>query len=103
MKLYWDCMSGKLLLKRRQKESGPKKPAQKGHRIRFTSLRYELTLLFFVLMAGTIVVLVLMNNFFLGRYYISQRRRTLEQTYILMNEAAENGTLGSDDFDVTMI
>ena len=102
MKVYWDCMSGKLLLKRRQKESGPKKPAQKGHRIRFTSLRYELTLLFFVLMAGTIVVLVLMNNFFLGRYYISQRRRTLEQTYILMNEAAENGTLGSDDFDVTM-
>lgn len=81
--------------------TGGKKGKQK-HRPRFTSLRYELTALFFILMAGTIAVIVLLNNFFLGQYYISQRRHTLEQTYILINEAAEDGTLGTDDFDVQM-
>ncbi len=55
----------------------------------FHSLREEFTLLFFVLMAGMVLVIYLANSFFLERFYVRNKQQALENAYKSINAAAK--------------
>ncbi len=69
----------------------------------FRSLRTQLTVLFFALTAGTILMIFLANTFFLEQYYLSEKQNALESAYQSLYEAAQEGTITSSEFDVELL
>lgn len=69
----------------------------------FHSLREEFTLLFFVLMAGMVLVINLANSFFLERFYVRNKQQALENAYKSINAAAKANEITSDAFDVELL
>lgn len=66
------------------------------------SLKAEFTLLFFLLMVGTILAIWLANTFFLERFYLRDREEALNDAYAQLSTAASDGLLESDDFDAEL-
>lgn len=79
----------------------PKKRTPAGRP--FHSLQGELSLLFFLLMAGMVLVIFLANTFFLERFYIRNKQRALENAYRSINAAAAANEITSDSFDVELL
>lgn len=69
----------------------------------FHSLREEFTLLFFVLMAGMVLVIYLANSFFLEKFYIRNKQQALVNAYSSINAAAKANEITSDEFDVELL
>ena len=63
------------------------------------SLRVQVTIIFFFLMLGAIGVCWIINNTFLERYYIREKKIALTEIYYALNEAGKNDTFDSDEFD----
>ncbi len=66
------------------------------------SIRQQITTIFVVLLAGTILLLFLINNFFLESFYVANKQKSLMTAYDAINQAGNNDTIGSDDFDVEL-
>ena len=51
-------------------------------------------------MAGTILLCWFINNTFLERYYINNKKHAMLEAYRVINASSNNGTLASDKFDI---
>lgn len=63
------------------------------------SIRIQFTIIFFFLMLGAIGLCWIINNTFLERYYIREKKIALIQIFEEVNEAASNSSIDSDEFD----
>lgn len=63
-------------------------------------LRRQMTLVFAAVMIVTLVIIWIINNLFLERYYISKQEKTLRSLYNTMNVEAELGNIASTEFDL---
>lgn len=66
------------------------------------SIRKQFACIVFGLMAGTILLCWFINNTFLERYYFHNKRQVVTGAYAQLNEAARNGQIGTDDFDMRL-
>ena len=66
------------------------------------SLKAEFTFLFFLLVAGAILLIMLLNSVFLEKYYVRQKHGALSSAYESLNAAAVNNSITSDSFDVEL-
>lgn len=64
------------------------------------SIRKQFTLVFCLLMAGTILLCWFINNTFLEKYYLKNKQKAMMDAYRSVNEASNKGTINSDDFDI---
>lgn len=64
------------------------------------SLSVQLIITMIGLVFGTIALCWLLNNTFLERYYMLNKQKELSDGYKTINEAAENGELESEKFDI---
>ena len=62
------------------------------------SIRRQLALIFIGLMAGTIFLCWLMNNLFLGQYYIRSRTEIIYEAYHKIQQAANSDTYSTEAF-----
>ncbi len=62
------------------------------------SIRRQLALIFIGLMAGTIFLCWLMNNLFLGQYYIRSRTEVIYEAYHKIQQAANSDTYSTEAF-----
>ena len=67
------------------------------------SLRAEFTLLFAVLIAGTILGGIFINTVMLERFYIREKQNALTQMYETLSQAAVDGRLQAREFDLELI
>lgn len=51
-------------------------------------------------MAGTILLCWFINNTFLERYYINNKKHAMLEAYRVINASSNSGTLASDNFDI---
>ena len=63
------------------------------------SLKIQVTIIFFFLMLGAIGTCWIINSTFLERYYIREKRKALTEMYYAVNEAENNKSIDSDEFD----
>ena len=64
------------------------------------SIQRQFTIIFGCLMAGTILLCWFINNTFLERYYINNKKHAMLEAYRVINASSNNGTLASDEFDI---
>ena len=62
------------------------------------SIRRQFSLIFISLMAGTIFLLLLVNNLFLARYYEHSKEQVIFDAYETIREAANGDSYGSEKF-----
>lgn len=60
------------------------------------TLQGQFTLVFFVLMVGTILITLLFNRTFLGRYYLREKEKALEALYKEIDGEAAQGAFSED-------
>lgn len=53
-------------------------------------------------MAGTILLCWFINNTFLESFYITNKRKALQEAYSSINKAAANGDITSEEFDIEL-
>ncbi|HJA92000.1 MAG TPA: HAMP domain-containing histidine kinase [Candidatus Eisenbergiella merdipullorum] len=64
------------------------------------SIRKQFAGIFIGLMAGTLLLCWFINSTFLERFYFHNKQRVVMEAYEQLNEAAQNGNISSDDFNV---
>lgn len=64
------------------------------------SIRKQFTLIFCLLIAGTILLCWFINNTFLEKYYLNNKQKAMMSAYQSINNASNEGTIGSDTFDI---
>ena len=64
------------------------------------SIRTELTFVFFLLIAGAIMIIFLANTFFLERYYLKDKQKALDKAYVKLNQAAADNSIRTSKFGV---
>lgn len=64
------------------------------------SLTRQVSFAMIALVAGTVLLCLLLNTLFLGRYYIWNKAKILSDSYNKINTAAMSGILGSHAFDI---
>ena len=67
---------------------------------RIGSLTQEMMVIIIALVTGTVFLCWFLNNAFLEKYYISNKEKTMLESYQVIDNAAQNGKLETDDFDV---
>lgn len=86
---YLKCYTGNKYMK-----------TKKGKEIMKYSIRRQFAAVFCLLMAGTILLCWFINNTFLEKYYIDNKQKALISAYQTINTASNQGTIGSDEFDI---
>jgi signal transduction histidine kinase len=66
------------------------------------SIKKDMALIFISVMAGTIVLCWIINNIFLEKFYVQNKKDTIIDAYARLNEVVSNGDITSDDFDVEL-
>lgn len=66
-------------------------------------LRVQFMLLFILLMGGMVLLMVLVNATLLERFYQNKKKQALISAYGALEQAADDGDLSSDDFDVSLL
>lgn len=66
------------------------------------SIKRQVAFTFMGLMAGTLLICLIINNSLLPQYYEEKREKSVLETYRMINEAASNGSLGSEDFTIEL-
>lgn len=64
------------------------------------SIRKQFAGVFCLLMMGTILLCWFINDTFLESYYLSNKQKVLMNAYQVMNRAADEGTIGTEEFDI---
>lgn len=64
------------------------------------SIRKQFALVFGLLMAGTILLCWFINNTFLEKYYLNNKRKAMMSAYFIVNKASNEGAIGTDAFDI---
>ena len=64
------------------------------------SIRKQFALVFCLLMSGTILLCWFINNTFLEDYYISNKQKEMMKAYYVINNASNEGTIGTEAFDI---
>ena len=67
------------------------------------SIRTELTFVFFLLIAGAIMIIFLANTFFLERYYLKDKQKALDKAYVKLNQAAADNSIRTSKFGVELV
>ena len=62
------------------------------------SIKRQLTHIFFIILLGTIILFMLSNLLFLKPFYMSHRRKNINEAYAIINKASTEGRLMSSDF-----
>ncbi len=68
----------------------------------FRSITARIVFAMALLLAGTILLTVLMNTFFLADYYESSKCSALQDTYQMIDLASRRGTIGTESFSVQL-
>lgn len=66
------------------------------------SIKRQVAFTFIGLMAGTLLVCLLLNNFLLPGYYENKREKALLKTYEMLEDAVTEGYLAADDFKIEL-
>ena len=69
---------------------------------KITSISRQFTMIFIGLMAGTILLCWFLNISFLEDFYISDKEDSLLDVYQIINDAAKEGTLNTEEFDLQL-
>lgn len=69
---------------------------------KITSISRQFTMIFIGLMAGTILLCWFLNITFLEDFYISDKEDSLLDVYQIINDAAKEGTLNTEEFDLQL-
>lgn len=64
------------------------------------SIRKQFAGIFIGLMAGTMLLCWFINSTFLERFYFANKQKVVMEAYGQLNEAAQNGSISTDDFNV---
>ena len=64
------------------------------------SIRKQFAGIFIGLMAGTMLLCWFINSTFLERFYFANRQEVVMEAYGQLNEAAQSGSISTDDFNV---
>lgn len=64
------------------------------------SIRKQFTLVFCLLMAGSILLCWFINSTFLERYYLNNKQKAMMNAYQTINKASNEGVINSEDFDI---
>ena len=64
------------------------------------SIRKQFTLVFCLLMAGSILLCWFINSTFLERYYLNNKQKAMMNAYQTINKASNEGAINSEDFDI---
>lgn len=64
------------------------------------SIRKQFAGVFCLLMMGTILLCWFINDTFLESYYLDNKQKVLMNAYQVMNRAANEGTIGTEKFDI---
>lgn len=64
------------------------------------SIRKQFTLIFCLLMAGTILLCWFINNTFLEKYYLNNKQKAMMNAYQSINKASNEGAIESEAFDI---
>lgn len=64
------------------------------------SIKKQFAAVFCLLMMGTILLCWFINDTFLESYYLSNKQKVLMNAYQVMNRAADEGTIGTEEFDI---
>ncbi|MDO4283835.1 MAG: HAMP domain-containing sensor histidine kinase [Eubacteriales bacterium] len=67
------------------------------------SIRAQFAAVFFLLVLGTILLCLILNNLFLGTYYQNEKQRIFLSAYERLQQAAQEEAITSDSFDVELI
>ena len=62
------------------------------------SIKRQFALIFVTVMAGTILLCILLNSLFLGRYYIRSKTEVIWDAYDIISQGANSGTYGTREF-----
>ena len=57
------------------------------------SITQEIALIFITVMAGTIILCWVINNSFLEKFYIQNKKNAIKDAYFRMNEVLTNGDI----------
>ncbi len=63
-----------------------------------TSIRKQFALIFIGLMAGIVIFCLLVNNIWLGRYYMESKKKVIFDAYHMINTAAKSDSYGTESF-----
>ena len=63
------------------------------------SLTKQIMVIIICLLAGTILACFVINSTFLSRYYVYEKKNLLIESFQMIQEASEDGTLYSSDYD----
>lgn len=64
------------------------------------SIRKQFALVFGLLMAGTILLCWFINNTFLEKYYLDNKKKAMMSAYQTINNVSNEGTIGTEEFDI---
>lgn len=64
------------------------------------SIKQQFALIFIAVMVGSFGLCWIINNFFLEKYYIENKKSALENAYSQINSAVMNGDISSEEFDL---
>ncbi len=64
------------------------------------SLRLEISAVFIGIMVGTFLMCLIINLFFMEKFYIQNKREAIIAAYRSISQAISNGDITSDEFDV---
>ena len=62
------------------------------------SIKKQITYIFLIILAGTVLSCMLANLFFLKSYYLLNKRRNINEAYSVLNEASRQGLLMDSSF-----
>ncbi|MDE7266225.1 MAG: two-component sensor histidine kinase, partial [Lachnospiraceae bacterium] len=66
------------------------------------SVKQQIAVIFIAVMAGTVALCWIANNLFLEKFYIENKTNAIQDAYVRINEAASNGDIVSDAFDLEL-
>ncbi|SEK28966.1 HAMP domain-containing protein [Butyrivibrio sp. ob235] len=66
------------------------------------SLRTELNILFLLVMTGMIVFLIIINQVFLERVYLSHQLGVVKKAYDSINAASSDGSFATEEYDIEL-
>ncbi|MDE6364641.1 MAG: HAMP domain-containing histidine kinase [Lachnospiraceae bacterium] len=66
------------------------------------SIKQEIALIFITVMAGTIILCWVINNSFLEKFYIQNKKSAIKDAYYRMNEVMAYGDITSEEYDLEL-
>ena len=66
------------------------------------SIKQQIAFIFISVMAGTIILCWIINSSFLENFYIQNKKHAIGDAYVRINEAASNGNISSEEFDLEL-